>query len=343
MVKEGIIRLSLLAGLIALLNGLYNATLYQQDLEENSPEYVKILKTRDSTDLYYFGESSNITYAPDDSIKSSISELTQQKLGSYRITNINKYATHLGMYKEWMKHVRSDNNNGPIGIILTLNLRSFDAAWIHSKLETPLRESLVMMEPWPNMINRFLLSLQAFDNKTETQREQDMLNDWSMTPLGLPYPFKYRTVREWDDAMAAGGHLQADGTWNTPKIELSCHYIKAYAFTIRESNPRIRDLDEIQSWCSQNNVKLFLNLMAENVEYADSLVGKDLVFLMKRNRDYLIRRYQNSNCVVIDNLECVKGKDFIDQNWTTEHYTFNGRNRIAENLSQAIKENLKRK
>jgi hypothetical protein len=121
------------------------------------------------------------------------------------------------------------------------------------------------------------------------------------------------------------------------KIQLACHFIKAYAFNLDESNARIKDFDAIKEWCSKNNVKLDLNLMAENTEYADSLVGKELVFLMRENRDYLVKRYNGRNCVVVDNLEAVRGKDFIDQNWTTEHYVLRGRMKIAKNLADSIR------
>jgi hypothetical protein len=40
---------------------------------------------------------------------------------------------------------------------------------------------------------------------------------------------------------------------------------------------------------------------------------------------------------VIDNLETIEGKYFIDKNWTTEHYTYQGRMRIAKHLATELK------
>ena len=131
--------------------------------------------------------------------------------------------------------------------------------------------------------------------------------------------------------------LKPDGSWDLDKIILACHYIKTYAFNINANNPRIRDFDYINDWCQQNKIPLYLNLLAENVHYADSLVGKELVFLMKKNRDYLVNRYNKNNCHVIDNLELVPGKEFTDQTWTTEHYGYKGRMIIAKSLSESLK------
>ena len=336
MIKKIGIKIGLLLVILIGLNFVYKATLYQSDLKEKCEQALEITNNQNNTDIFYFGESSNFNVRDDDSIKNSISEITNLFFPALKITAINKPATHAGIFKDWLGQINLKHKK-PKAIIVTLNLRSFDAAWLHSKLETPLQESMVLVKPYPALFNRFLLSLQAFDNKTEQQREQDMLNDWENTYLEFPFPHKYKTVREWDNALAQGSFLKPDGTWDNDKIVLACHYVKGYAFNIKESNPRIKDFDEITQWCQKNKIKLYLNLLAENIEYADSLVGKELVFLMKRNRDYLVQRYNKNNCRVIDNLELVTGKEFTDQHWTTEHYSYKGRMIIARNISESLK------
>lgn len=335
MVKKILSKIFFLISVLVFLNVIYTFTLFRSDLDAFSKEIPQIRDTHYHTDIYYFGESSNVTYAKNDSSQKSISELTSGFFPSLKITNINKYATHAGIYNAWLQTLNHPSSL-PKAIIITLNLRSFDAAWIHSDLETTLQQSIVFTKPFPNLCNRFLLSLQSFDNKTKEQREKEMLDDWEKTKLIFPFDFKFHSVREWDDAMASGGHLKLDGTWDTKKITLACHYIKGYAFNLSEKNPRVKDFDEIKNWCEKKKVKLYLNLMSENIQYADSLVGKELVFLMKQNRDYLVSRYSSANCTVVDNLESVNGKDFIDQNWTTEHYNIKGRMRIAKNLALSL-------
>jgi hypothetical protein len=336
MAKKISIKVGLLLVIITALNFAYKYTLFKKDLLEKCPEAITIHETQKNTDIYYFGESSNITSAPGDSVKNSISELTNLFFPSLKITAINKYATHAGIYKYWLNEIDLRQNK-PRALVVTLNLRSFDAAWIHSKLETQLQESIVFTRPFPDLMNRFFLSLQVFDNKTEEAREKEMLTEWKTKRLKFPYPFKYTTVSQWDEAMGMGTYLKPDGSWDMDKIVLACHYIKSYAFNIDETNPRIRDFDEIARWCDEKKINLYLNLMAENVQYADSLVGKELVFLMKQNRDYLVTRYNRNNCRVIDNLELVDGADYIDQKWTTEHYNYKGRMSIAANLARTLK------
>lgn len=336
MLKKILIKIGLLIVITIGLNFIYNFTFYKKDLGEKCEQIIEIRNSQATTDIYYFGESSNFNVRETDSIKNTISEITGLFFPSLKLTTINKPATHAGIYKYWLKQINVTERK-PQAIVVTLNMRSFDAAWINSKLETQLQESIVLTQPYPNIINRFFLSLQAFDNKTEKQRELEMLKDWETTQLQFPYSFKYKTVKEWDNGMAQGGFLKADGSWDNEKITLACHYIKGYAFNIQDNNPRVKDFDEIADWCHKNKINLYLNLMAENVEYADSLVGKELVFLMKQNRDYLVKRYSKNKCVVVDNFDLIKGLEFTDQNWTTEHYGYKGRMIIAKNLAEELK------
>lgn len=335
MAKKIIIKIIYFILILIALNFIYTVTFFKRDLSEMSEEIIKIKDKQANTDIFYFGESSNFNFRDNDSIKLCISEMTGLFFPHLKLTTINKPASHAGIFKYWLTQINL-NKNKPKAIIVTLNLRSFDAAWIHSKLETSLQQSIVLIKPYPNLINRFLLSLQAFDNKTEKQREIEMLNDWKSKQLIFPFKFKYKTVRDWDNAIAQGTFLKPDGSWDTDKINLACHYIKGYAFNLNENNPRVKDFDEIVEWCRYNKINLYLNLMAENIQYADSLVGKELVFLMKQNRNFLVNRYSNKMCNVIDNLELVEGKEFTDQNWTTEHYGYKGRMIIAKNLAYKL-------
>jgi hypothetical protein len=341
MIRSLVIRFFVLLVILAGLDLLYRVTLYPKDLRSHSKELLSIRESAASTAIYYFGESSNTTFVPEDSTRESISDLCAKFFPGLSLRNINKEATHAGIYRGWLNEFEKTGRY-PKAIIITLNLRSFNAAWIHSSLENSLQESLVLSKSAPPLVNRFMLSLQNFDVRTAAEREQDMLAAWKKADLQFPYAFKYSSVRDWDNAMANGGHLTAAGHWDQQKIELACHYIKAYALSLNDANVRVQDFDAIYQWCAEHKVRLYLNLMAENVAYADSLVGKDLVFLMRRNRDFLVTRYNKEHCRVADNLEAVPAPEFIDQNWTTEHYRYYGRMVIARNLAAVIKKDFEK-
>ena len=224
-------------------------------------------------------------------------------------------------------------------VIVTMNLRSFDAGWIYSRLETALRKQIVLLQDYPPLMNRFLLAFKAYPIRSEEEWDAIARKHWKKDPLDFPYDFEWNNTHQWDSAMAWGGWHGFDGQRDQQLTELACHYIKSYAFQIRDDNPRIKDFDAIVDLCRERGWHLIFNLMAENVDKANELVGKDLLFLMKQNRDYLMQRYDTQEDVtVVNNLDLVRDVNFIDQDWTTEHYYGEGRHIIAHQVAQALRQ-----
>ncbi|MBN1951725.1 MAG: hypothetical protein JW801_11015 [Bacteroidales bacterium] len=223
-------------------------------------------------------------------------------------------------------------------IVVTLNLRSFNAQWIYSNLETSLQKSIVLLKPYPPLFNRILLSFKAYDNKSEPEREQQIKKKWKKDKFHLPFNFQHRNVMEWDEFMWKNGIKNSDGSKNEQLSELACHYIKTYGFQLdTSSNPRIKDFNEIIELAHRRGWNLVFNLLAENTERAKELVGDDLIYLINTNAEILINYFHKKGIKVVNNLNSVDNEQFIDQNWTTEHYAEQGRKTIAENVAESLR------
>lgn len=48
-------------------------------------------------------------------------------------------------------------------------------------------------------------------------------------------------------------------------------------------------------------------------------------------------RYSKKGVTIVDNLTLIGNDEFVDQNWTTEHYSEFGRRLIAKNVSDSLK------
>jgi len=197
MIKKISIRVFGLLLLVTVLNFIYTYTFFKKDLKNKGKQALEIKQTQDSTDIYYFAKSSNFNARKTNSIQNSISEITNFFYAKLKITSIQTSAVHAFMFKNRLTQFNTSKKL-PKAIVVTVNARSFNADWINSKLETQLQESMVLMRPYPNIINRFALSLKLFDNKTEQEREKIMLTNWDTTKLIFPFEFKYKTVRQWD-------------------------------------------------------------------------------------------------------------------------------------------------
>ncbi len=323
--------------LLISFNFIYKKTSFEKDLQKHA-ELINLVRdaVQKNSQVIYLGESSNNTYRENDRDKRSISELTSSYFPGLVFGHLTKEASHAGIYYEMLQNIPESSTIQTV--IVTMNLRSFNAGWIYSNLETPLQKSVVLIKDNPPLFNRFLLSFKGYDIKTDKEREKQFRRSWKKDFLAVPDTFKYHNTLDWDNGLAMKGIQNPDGSINRPLTELACHYVKTYAFSIDTCrNPRIKDFDKIVQLAKKRKWNLIFNLMAENIEKADSLVGRTLVDVIDKNRKLLIQRYSSRDVKVVDNIRLVKNFDYIDQNWTTEHYAERGRKIIARNLADTLK------
>ena len=330
-----LLRIILLTLILFVFGFVYNKYFYENDIQKYSEVINLVRAIPDDADIVYIGESSNITFREDDLDKRSISSFISDYYPSMKVCDITKPASHSGIYKTLIANIPKSSKLQTL--IVTLNLRSFNATWIYSDLETSLQKSMVLLKDYPKLVNRFLLSFKAYDIKTEKERENQMFEKWEKDDFGFPYSFPHKNVVEWDYWMASTATKDSAGKIDF-KTELACHYIKTYGFQLDTmNNPRIADFDEIIELAKERNWNLVFNLLAENLEMAEDLVGKDLIYLMNRNRKTLVEYFENRNVMVVDNFSDVESEQFVEQHWTTEHYAEKGRKQIAAKVAKNLK------
>jgi len=327
------IRLLALTIILVVSNKVYTVYFWHNDLDQEGEMLLELLDVQDSAEVLYFGESSNFSYNPvKDSLQDPISDFIAQHYPSTRFNTINSSAYHAGIYLPLIKQISS---NSVKTIIVTMNMRTFDQAAIHSDLESALQKKTALYEPRPPLANRFLMSLKYYDHRTVHDRGRLLWEEWTYDTLKSDsFEFPAPTIKRWCEITK---FPDSNGNEDMEKRQLADHYIKAYAFQIKESNPRVRDFDKIVEVAKDKNITVVFNLLAENTEYADSLLGPNLVSLMRENANYLVKRYSAPGVIVVNNLELVPGIDYTDQKWTTEHYGQLGRQIIALNVAKSLK------
>ncbi len=334
--KKILLRVLLLSVLLVVMNYVYKTFFFEKDIQKYSNVINRVRSVPDSADIIYLGESSNITPRKDDKDKRPISAFIADYYPKLNVYDITKRASHAGIFYVLLENIPESSEVKTV--IVTLNLRSFNAQWIHSKLETALQKSMVLLRPGPPLYNRFLLSFKAYDIKSVKERQKQVKRKWKRDEFHLPFDFRFHNVIEWDNYMSLKGFKNTDGTRNQKLTELACHYIKGYAFQIDTlNNPRIKDFNKIVELAKKRNWNLVFNLMAENVEKARYLVGDTLVYFMDQNRKLLIDYYTHKGVTVVDNLDDIASDLFVDQTWTTEHYAEKGRKTIARNVADSLK------
>ena len=335
--KKMIFKFALLAVLLVLMNWIYAKFFFKADLMRHSDEVELAWKiAADSCVMVYTGESSNHTFSWSDNDRRKISDFVFDHFPDMRCGDMTKDASHAEVYYYLLKNIPED---APVEtVIVTMNLRSFGYNWIESNLETAIQKQLVLLKDNPPLVNRFKLAFKDYEILTNYERAVRRTYHRNHDTLVFPYDFPYHTNYEWDYATNRKGIMNPDGTRNKELSIMAVTYVQCYAFQIHDDNPRVKDFDNIVKLAKQRGWHLVFNLLAENVEQAQELVGDDLVFLMHQNRDFLVERYGNLDDVtVVDNLEAVDSQCFIDKNFTSEHYCEAGRRSIGDNVAEAVK------
>ena len=335
--KKLLIRIGMVLLLLVVLKWVYSKWFFEKDLRKHS-DIVELSwdVIDDSCRIIYLGESSNNNYGKEEVSHRKISDFAADYFPTVKMGDLTHAASHAQTYYYMLKHIPASSSVETV--IVTMNLRSFGPMWIYSRLETALRKQLVLLEDYPPLVNRFMLAFKVYPIKTEDEWVELIYWHRRHDPLGFPYEFPFDNNYAWDSAVGWNGIRDAEGHRDQEITELACHYIKAYGFQITDDNPRIKDFDAIVELCRARGWNLVFNLMAENVDKARELVGDDLLFLIKQNRDYLLNRYGDIEGVtVVDNLSLVRDVNYIDQDWTTEHYFEEGRRIIADHLASALK------
>lgn len=337
MMKKLLIRIGMVLMMFVVLNWVYSKWFFRKDLKEHSNIIELVWQVvDDSCRIIYLGESSNNHYGKDETNHRKISDFTADYFPAVKMGDLTKEASHAQTYYYLLRQIPVTSTVETA--VVTMNLRSFGPDWVYSRLETPLRKQLVLLEETPPLWNRFKLAFKAYPVKSEEEWNQLKVEHWRNDTFNIPNFTWYNTL-DWDYAMNYYGWFDENDSLDWKMTELACHYIKSYGFQIADDNPRVKDFDAIVALCHERGWNLVFNLMAENVDKAGLLAGKDLLLLMYSNRDYLLNRYRDLQGVTfVDNLDLVRDAEFIDQDWTTEHYYEYGRRLIAHHLAQSLRQ-----
>ena len=332
LIKKISIRVFVLLVFLLAANQVYRLLFLESDLQEHSDLINLVRELPDSARIVYLGESSNFTFGDFDINTSRISDLISGYYPDIEFGTISHGALHAGNFKILLNQIPEDSKIETL--IVTLNLRSFNSQWIDSKLETSLAKSMVLLKQPPPLFKRSILSFKAYDIKTDDERQKRINKSWEKDEIFLFEKGIETTVDQWAEEILA----VPDTILNYEQRILGMHYIRTYAFEIDTAkNVRIKDFDDIVRKAQKRDWNLVFNLMAENTEKANQLVGPELVRIMRNNALLLGSRYTKMGVTVVNNLESVSDASYLDRNWTTEHYDEAGRKIVAKNVARKMK------
>ncbi len=323
--KKISIRVLYLSLFVLALSLIYKRYFFEDFLKKEGILLYRLQRSINA-DYLFFSASSDYTFDPINDKDTTRVSILAMNYCNKSIKSIADGAHHAGVFKELIKHIPE---NSMEGIIVALNMRSFSPEWLTDENENALQKYAAIYRPLPPLIARMNVAFKNYPIKSKIELNQELDNYFSNWKIPLPPP--KNTIENWCA-------VEKYGDWKNEKRQLADHYIKSYGFIIHEDHPRVKNFDEIVKIASKKKLKLIFHILPENVQEAQSLIGSDLLNLMKRNRDYLLNRYHkpDQQVWVIDNLSKVAHENFTDKDFPTEHYNEKGRTIIAKSIAEKI-------
>lgn len=318
-------KISLFALLLIGMNECYQRTAYPMYVAAHADQLLQVEKVK-NCDIVYTSASSN--FSPDEwnESKKKMSQFMAEAYPDMLVEAFNIPASHAGTHLQLLRRIPAESQVQTV--VCAVNLRSMGADWINSELETALNQQAVMYADRPPLLNRLLVSLNAYDHKSVEERHLLRDEAWNNTPL--PDYAPEANVSAWCAAPKWGD-------WRDPKRQLADQFIKQYAFVVDENNPRVQDFDQIAILAQRRGWNLVFSILPENVQLADTLVGKLLTRMMRENANWLEQRYKAMGVLVVNQLEALPSGHFVDKDFPTEHYDEAGRKHIAMNNAMALR------
>ena len=337
LIKYIAIRIVACIAFVVLGNVLYQFTFYEDDISLHGDILENLWAIDDDSEAIYFGESSNFHITKQETVHHRISHILDELVPELKIATVDNSGLHAGTFLALIKNIEPDSDVKLL--IITMNLRSFGANWRCGRMENYLAKTELMLSPNLPILNKFMVSLRNYDHRTDDERRTQYKRAWKDETFTIP-DFEYSNVTKWDSAMAWGTWVKDNPYLSKKEIPLACHFIKNFAFEIVPlTNQRIADFDEIMEIANDKGYKIILNLLDENMEELQNLVGDNLRYLVDKNRKFLIDRYEKKGAIVVDNFYTIPNSYFVDRGWPTEHYSKPGKTIIAKNIAKAIRDN----
>jgi hypothetical protein len=252
--------------------------------------------------------------------------MVDDSIADYKIMSVDTGAIHAGVFRKLIELIPVNSKTRKI--IVHLNYRSLGIGWIQSRLENAILKEMPFYNNYPAIVCRYLQGLNAYEATSDEERERIMLNYWATKPL--PFDPPKNTVKTW---CAVEKWANEDVT----KRQLADNYIKNFAFTIEEDNPRIVDYDKIVDLCKDKHIELIYVILPENLEEAAYLVDEDLSQLMIENKNILKQRYLEKGVTVVDCFELLGTEHFSEKHFPSEHYFEYGRQEIAKRIIEVLR------
>jgi hypothetical protein len=327
-------RILIFLGVLLGTEYLYSTFFYESDLKQHLPLLLEFRSMEEGNDVLFLTQSSIYEKQDPSSQPGYLSEILGNHYPDLTVSEIIIENGELVLVNAILPTLDADLL--PKTLILNLALHEF--AWeksLHSQYFAFKKNSRLIATPSAALNRmRFLLTR---GHITERERMGMIHREWENDKIDIPAMPHYLCVKDWDRKMLLDGVKDEKGEYDHQQTALACHYIKQFGAPIDfRHHPLMKELDELIGHARKMDFELVINLVPQNVEDMQRLVGEDLITMLAHNRFVLSSKASENGIAFVDNSSLLGASDFLDRERVSTSISLKGKKQWVDFLATKI-------
>lgn len=291
----------------------------------NTPIEIKELNEylKDNVDIIYFGDSTLLHSAENDSDKRSIAMMLHDRVPRLKIKGMFHGAFNADIYLPFCSYITKQHSR-PKTVIIPINMRSFSPEW-DMRPQYQFEELKVFLGE-NNFLKNFYKPLSIFKYNpyrvTQRQFENSLIFNGD-EPIGRVKDFNW-TIHKY---------YKRNLEEFIKKI-----FLYFYMGSLKEEHRKIQSLVGIARTTKQSGIKVIFYITPIDYETGEKYLPKQFLERLGHNTNVIISSLLKEGVDVLDLSKDLKTELFdYTLPWINEHLNERGRNYVADKIADKIK------
>ena len=279
----------------------------------------------DDTDVIFFSDSVNRSFARDDTKKKAVSENLQEKLPEYSVGSVDEYAFQMDVYLHFFRYI-INHEKRPRAIVVPINMNTFSPNWNLRPIDQFDQLKLILIHNNSIIFNALYSPLKTFKVLPEMPSITD--KEFKSTPVFNGGTF-VGCVRDYEGPK----YLAATRRNRKNKV------IYYYMYSLKEDHRRLRQMMQIARLGRENSIKVIFYITPIDWESCGRLV-EGFSERLRENTAVVCTVLSREKFDVVDMAFEIKAENFCWGSYPNEHLDDFGRDYVAGRIARRIREEL---
>lgn len=317
MIRNFLLKLVLLAILIIALQLTIAGLTQIYDIPE--VQHLEEMLLTD-LDIVYFGDSTITNVAESDQNKQYTSAMLQDKQPNLSIVRVSHSAYHMDIYLEYARYIATKDSL-PKTVIIPINLRSFSLEW-DVRPEYQFEKELAYLRNNNSLFIRSFykpLSIFRFYEPAITRQEYELLPVYQGTHL-------VGNVKDFERILSEDP---------TPE-NVANSLVYFYLYELKDDHRKLQSMVKLAEIYRARGINVIFYITPIDYQVGNYYLGEKFTEQVAQNVAVITETLQRKDVILLDFSFSLTSDFFNWSNYPNEHLNQNGRNFVAQSLSDKL-------